>query len=88
MLVEFSLTNILSAIVGKIFKFMVFMFLENALSLCIFTQAPVPHSKLEAEYFPNFPSRKIYFPQAERGRENYDMIYQNSIRKYEWALEN
>ena len=32
---------------------MVFTFLENALNLCIFTHAPVPHSKLHVEFFQN-----------------------------------
>ena len=44
--------------VGKIFQFMAFTFLENTLNLCIFTHVPVPHSKLQAEFFENlFPPR-------------------------------
>ena len=31
---------------------------------------------------------KIYFPQDERGGGNYDLLYQNSIRKYEDDLEH
>ena len=39
-------------------EFMVFTFLENALNLCVFTYAPVPHSKLQIEFFENlFPPR-------------------------------
>ena len=34
----------------KLFQFMVFT-LENALNLCIFTQAPVPHSRLQVKFF-------------------------------------
>ena len=30
----------------------------------------------------------ICFPQAKRGGENYDLLYQNSIRKYEVDLEH
>ena len=44
---------------------------------------------------PQFPTQnssqnflKICFPQAERGGENYDLLYQNSIRKYEDDLEH
>ena len=59
---------------GKKVQFMVFTFLENALNLCIFTPTPVPHSKNG-------------FPQDERVEENYDLLYQNSIRKYEDDLE-
>ena len=55
---------------GKIFKFMVFAFLENALNLGIFTHAPVPQSKLQAEIFEN-----LFPPTAERGGENYDLLY-------------
>ena len=67
---------------GKIFQFMVFTFLENALSLCVFTHGPVPHSKLQAEFL------KISFPQDGRGAENYDLLYQNSIRKHKDDLEH
>ena len=31
---------------------------------------------------------KICFPQDEKGGENYDLLYQNSIRKYEDDLEH
>ena len=44
---------------------------------------------------PQFPTQtyrqdflKIYFPQDERGGENYDLLYQKSIKKYEHDLEN
>ena len=68
---------------GKKIQFMVFTFLENALNLCIITQSPVPHSKLQIEFFENlFPS------QGERGEGNYDLLYQNAVRKYEDDLEN
>ena len=49
MLVEVSIPTC----VGNIFQFMVFIFLENALNLCIFTHAPVLHSKLLVEFFEN-----------------------------------
>ena len=62
---------------------MVFTLLENALNPGIFIHAPVPHSKLQAEFFENL------FPQkAERGGENYHLLYQNSVRKYEDELEH
>ena len=62
---------------------MVFTFLENALNLGIFTHAPVPHSKLQPEFFEN-----LFPPTAERGGEKYDLLYQNSIGKYEDDLEH
>ena len=44
----------------KIFQFMVFTFLENALNICIFTHAPVPHSKLQAGFFEN-----LFYPKTK-----------------------
>ena len=84
---------------GKIFKFMGFTFLENALIQGIFTHAP-PYSKLapkflllhhrqkEIAHSPRQHSFKNLFPPvAERGGENYGLLYQNPIRKYEDDLE-
>ena len=51
----------ISTCVGKMFQFMVFIFQENALNLCIFTNIPVPHSKLHVEFFENL------FPQDATG---------------------
>ena len=42
----------------KIFQFMVFTFPKNALNLCFFNHAPVPHSKLQVEFFENLFSPK------------------------------
>ena len=54
-LVQFSLTFIFHHVWEKIFMVLT---LENELNLCIFTQTPVPHSKLQVEFFENlFPSR-------------------------------
>ena len=61
---------------------MVVTFLQNALNLCIFIHAPVPHSKLQAGFL------KICFSQDERGEENYDLLQQNSIREFEDDLEH
>ena len=62
---------------------MVITFLENALNLGVFTHAPVPHLKLQAESFENL------FPLTEEtSRENQDFLYQNSIRKYKDDLEH
>ena len=49
----------------------------------IFTHAPGPHLKLQAEFFEN-----LFAPTAEWGEENYDLLYQNSIRKYEHDVEH
>ena len=40
---------------------------------------------LELEVSQHF---KICFPQDEGGGENYDLLYQNSIRKYKDDLEH
>ena len=63
--------------------FIVFTFLENALNTCIFTHAPVPHSKHQAEFCEN-----LFPPVGERGGKNYDLLYQNSIRRYKDDLEH
>ena len=57
MLVDFFLTCIFPYVWEKKFKFMIFTLLENALNPGIFTHAPIPHSKLQAEPF------KICFPK-------------------------
>ena len=62
---------------------MVFTLLENALNLGIFTHAPVPHSKLQTKFFEN-----LFLPTAERGGENYDLLYKNSIIKCVDDLEH
>ena len=68
---------------GNIFKFMMFTFLEDALNLGIFTHVPVSHSKLQAEHFGN-----LFPPAAEKGGKNYDLLYQNSVRKDEDDFEH
>ena len=85
--------------VGKIFKFMVFTFLENALNLDIFIHVPL-HSKLAPRFLSSHPRQKeichslrqhffenIFPRTAESGGGNYDLLYQNSIRKYEHELK-
>ena len=62
---------------------MVFTFLKNALNLVIFTHAPFLNSKLQVELF-----EKMFPPTAESGGEKYDLLYQNSIRKYQDDLEH
>ena len=87
---------------GKTFKFMVLTFLEHALNLGIFTHAPPPHPKLSPKFLSSHRrpreithfTRQHFFknlfpPTAERGEGNYDLIYQNSIRRYEmtWNIK-
>ena len=99
MFVEFSLKLVcIPPCVGKISKFIVFTFPENALNLGIFTHAP-PHLKLTPNFLPSHPRQKeithsprqhfsenLFPPTTERGGRNYDLLYQNSIRKYEDGL--
>ena len=74
---------------------MEFTFLENALFQSNFTHAPT-HSKLVPKIFSSCHRQKeithspkqhslenLFPPTADRGGENYDLLYQNSIRKYE-----
>ena len=53
-------------------------FTENTLIRGIFTHAP-PHSSLAPRSVP---------PTAERGVGSYDLLYQNSAKKYEDDLEH
>ena len=65
---------------GKIFQFMVFTLLENALNrFLLMPQFPTQNSRQDV--------LKICFTYDERGGENFDLLYQNSIRKYEDDLE-
>ena len=79
----------------KTFKFMVFTVLENALIQGIFTHVS-PHSKPAPKFLSLDPRQKeitlslsqhffenLFFPTAERVGGNYDLLYQNSIRKCE-----
>ena len=79
---------------------MEFTFLESALIQGIFTHAP-PHSKLAPNFLSSRPKQKeithssrqrsfenLFPPTAERGRGNYDLLYQNLVRKYEDDLEH
>ena len=52
---------------------------RKSLNLFFFTHAPVPHSKLLVELFVS--------PKTEGVGGSYDLLYQNSIRKYEDNLE-
>ena len=52
----------------------------KSLSLCFSTHAPVPHSKLLVKFFVS--------PKTERVGGSYDLLYQNSIIKYEDDLEH
>ena len=73
----------ISQCVEKKFKFVVFTFPENGLSLVISTHAPFSYSELQAEFFEN-----LLPLTTERSGEDYDLVYQNSIRKYEDGLEH
>ena len=76
-----------------------FTFLENAL-IDIFTHVP-PHSELAPKFLSSRPRQKeithspwqqffesLFPPTTERDGGNYDMIYQNSVRKYLDDLEH
>ena len=79
---------------------MEFTFVENALIRGIFIHVP-PNSKLTSKYLSSrtrqkkitYSSRQYSFenlfpPTAESGGGNYDLLYQNSARKYEVDLDH
>ena len=65
----------------NIFQFIVFSLLENESNrLLLMPQFSTQNSR--------YDFLKISFPQDKRGGENYDLLYQSSVRKYEDVLEN
>ena len=84
----------------EIFKFMEFTFLENALIRGIFTHVP-RQSKPATKFLSSRPRQKEIthslrqhsfenmFPlTAKRGGRNYNLLYQNSVRKYDNDFEH
>ena len=61
---------------------MVFAFLENALNLGMFTHAPFPIQNSWQNFL------KICFPQHQKVVKEYELLYQNSVRKFEDDLEH
>ena len=74
-------------------------FLQNELIRGIFTHAS-RHSKLVPKFSSSVPRQKeithsprqhsfenLFPPIAERGGGNYDLLYQNPVRKYQDDLE-
>ena len=79
---------------------MEFTFLENALIRGIFTHS-VPHSNLTSKFLSSRSREKeithsarqhslenLFPPTVERVGGNYDLLYQNSIKKHEDDLEH
>ena len=60
----------------------VFHIPRKSLNLCFSTDVLVPHSKLLVEFFENL------FHPRQNGGGSYDLLCQNSIRKYEDDLEH
>ena len=100
MLVECSFKLLFSTMCGESFKYMEFTFLENALNRGIFAHSLL-HSKLTSNLLSSRPRQNNithsprqysfenrFSSKAERGEGNYDLPYQNSIRKYEDDLEH
>ena len=56
---------------------------RKCIECIIFTHAPIPHLKLQVDFFENlFPHK------TDRVGGSYDLLYQNSIIKYEDDLEH
>ena len=79
MLLEFYLTCIFQY-VGENFS-MMFSFLENALNLCIFTHAPVPHSKLQLEFFEN-----LFLLRRKGWRKLHNIQIQSENMRMTWNI--
>ena len=48
----------------------------------------IPTKCIESMHFSSCPSPQNLFPQGERGGENWDLLYQTSVRKYEDDLKH
>ena len=81
MLIEFSLTCISYNVWENFLNYGVH-FPRKYIESVQFYSCPSSHKTLGRIFF------KICFRQDERDRENYDLLYQNSIRKYEDDLEH
>ena len=60
---------------------MMFAFLENALNLCIFTHAPVPHSKLQVEFFEN-----LFHLRRKGWRKLHNIQIQSENMRMTWNI--
>ena len=56
---------------------------QKCIECIIFTHAPVPHLKFQVEFFEN-----LFPPKTEGVEESYDLLNQNSVRRYEDDLEH
>ena len=77
-----------STICREIFKFMVFTFTENVFNLGIFTHFYTRRRKLLLSHAAFFFFENLLPPKAERSGANFDLLYRNSIRKYEDDFEH
>ena len=100
MLVEFSLKLLYSTVCRKNFRIYGARISIKCIDTRHFSHAR-PHSKLAPKFLPSRPRRKeithslrqhpfenLFPPTAERGGGNYDLLYQNSVRKSEDDLEH
>ena len=78
-----------------------FLLLEDALNLAIFTHAHLPSQNSPQSSYYQTPTQRestdlprqgvfenLFPPTTERGEGNYGFLHQNSIRKYEHDLEH
>ena len=100
--VEFSLKSLYVTMVGKICHFYDVHISRKCIESMHFHTWPRPQSKLSPKFLShplsrqkvitNFPHaaffRKSVSSTTERGGGNYDLLYQNSIRKYGDGLEH
>ena len=54
----------------------------QVLAITLYRQKEITHSPRQHCF------QHLFFPTAERGGANYDLLYQNSVRKYEDDLEH
>ena len=101
MLVEFSLKRLYSTMRGKNFQTYSVYITRKCIESRHFYSCPPPHSKFVPKFLSSklrqreitHPPTYYFFeylfpPTAERDGGNYDLLYQNSIRKHKDDLEH
>ena len=101
MLAEFSLKLVYFTMVGKIFQIYGFHISRKCIESVHFYSCLPPHLKHYPKFLSSHPRQReinnspgqhffenMFPPASERGGGNYNLLYQNSVRKCEDNLDN
>ena len=88
MLVEFSLELLYSTMCGENFQIYGAHIPRKCIDSRHFYSCPPPTQNSPLNFLSSRPKEKSVPPTAEMGGRNYDLLYQNSVRKYKDDLED